>query len=583
MNCNHYIPLIGLFIACSAGPLYAAPPAANDEGVTVTPVQAVLNTQAETAAQRDARMKWWREAKFGMFIHWGIYSVLAGSYQDKTSYGEWVMQQARIPVDEYRRFGQKFNPVKYDPAEWVRIAQGAGMRYMVITSKHHDGFALFPSTVSNWNVAEATPYKKDLLGPLVGAAHDAGLKIGFYYSQSQDWNNRGGAKKGYADGEGWDPAHRGSYDNYINDIAVPQVRELLTRYPIDILWWDTPMFMTPERVEPFLALKKLRPGLISNNRLGGGPSDMATPEQYVPITGRKGDWETCMTMNGHWGYNAYDTNWKSTTDLIHTLAETCSRGGNLLLNVGPTAEGKIPTESVERLHEIGRWIQINGDSIYGTTAGPFTYLAWGCATRKGDTLYLHVFNWPANGRLVVPLNNKVKSAYLLAAPKQKLKVTSTHGKLVVELPVTPPDAFDSVVAMQIQDEPIVEPLPSASATVKASSTLNGTDASYVNDGTEDKLWRAPAEIKVAFLDIELKQATAIGGFGIAEPDVWPRMNQVYTLEYLDATGWHKVAEGRTIGHGVKRPIPVITAKKFRLTMECNAGSPGVAEFQLYGI
>ena len=282
----------------------AAKPAEEVAGVTMEE-SATTAKVAETPAQRDARMAWWREAKFGLFIHWGVYAVPAGKYGEKTSYGEWIMNSAKIPVAEYKGFAKQFNPVKYDPAAWARLAKDAGMRYIVITSKHHDGFALFPSEASHWNIAEATPYKKDLLGPLVSAAKAEGLKIGFYYSQSQDWNNPGGAKSGFKEGEGWDDAHKGDYDAYLKNVAVPQVRELLTRYPIDILWWDTPMHMTPQRAAPLAALTKLRPGLITNNRLGGGyRGDTETPEQFVPVTGYKGDWETCMTMNGHWGYNA---------------------------------------------------------------------------------------------------------------------------------------------------------------------------------------------------------------------------------------------------------------------------------------
>ena len=167
---------------------------------------------AETPAQRDARMAWWREAKFGLFLHWGIYSVPAGKYGDNTGYGEWIMNSAKIPVAKYREFAAQFNPVKYDPQLWVKTAKDAGMKYIVITSKHHDGFTLYPSDASKWNIADATPYKKDLLGPLVQAAHGEGLKIGFYYSQSQDWNNPGGAKSGFKEGDGWDDAHKGSYD-----------------------------------------------------------------------------------------------------------------------------------------------------------------------------------------------------------------------------------------------------------------------------------------------------------------------------------------------------------------------------------
>jgi len=288
-------------LAASAAHARAPDPPGETPGVTLDTSGPAAKV-AETPAQRDARMTWWRQAKFGLFIHWGVYAVPAGKYGNRTDYGEWIMNSAKIPVAEYRAFARQFNPVKYDPAAWIRIAKDAGMRYIVITSKHHDGFALYPSDLSDWDVADATPYKKDLLGPLVAAAKREGLCIGFYYSQSQDWNNPGGAKSGFKEGDGWDAAHKGDYDAYLKHLAVPQVRELLTRYPIDILWWDTPMHMDARRAAPFVALMALRPGLITNNRLGGGTGDTATPEQFVPVTGyRRGQVrERCHNEYQRW-------------------------------------------------------------------------------------------------------------------------------------------------------------------------------------------------------------------------------------------------------------------------------------------
>lgn len=551
------------------------------EGVTVEMSGARLTAIHESPAERDARMAWWREAKFGLFIHWGVYAVPAGKYGNNTGYGEWIMQSARIPVPVYREFAGQFNPVKYDPEQWVKTAKDAGMKYIVITSKHHDGFALYPSDASKWNIADATPYKKDLLGPLVKAAKAEGLKMGFYYSQSQDWNNPGGAKSGFQEGDGWDEAHKGSYDEYLKNVAVPQTREILTRYPIDILWWDTPMHMTPERAAPLAALTKLRPGLIMNNRLGGGfQGDTETPEQFVPVTGYPGDWETCMTLNNHWGYNAYDKNWKSSADLIRKLADICAKGGNFLLNVGPTAEGEFPSACVERLQEVGQWLRVNGDAIYGTSRSPFAYLSWGVATRKGGTLYLHVFDWPQDGKLVVPLSNEAKSAKLLATGK-KLSVKKVGDKLVIKVPGEAPDAADSVIALVIKGEPVTPPLPTVGAKVSASATLTGNDAANVIDGTGEKRWRAPQDVKSAWIEMELKQPAMVGAFGLDEPDVWPRMNQRYNLEAFVGGEWQKIAEGGTRGHGVKKAITAVTAQKFRLTMDCAKGSPGVAELQLY--
>jgi alpha-L-fucosidase len=291
-----------------------------------------LASEEETPAQRDARMKWWREAKFGLFIHWGVYAVPAGTYQGEQikGIGEWIMLRGKIPVAEYRAFAGQFNPVKYNPDAWAKLAKDAGMKYLVITAKHHDGFALFPSDASDWDVADATPYKMDLITPLARAARKNGLKFGTYYSQAQDWTNPGGAKSGYKEGDGWDDAQKGSFDDYLAKIAVPQTREILTRIKPDILWWDTPVWMNANRAAPLHELIALRPGLITNNRLGGGfRGDTETPEQHIPATGFKDrDWETCMTMNDTWGFKSYDHNWKSTETLIRNLVDIVSKGGN---------------------------------------------------------------------------------------------------------------------------------------------------------------------------------------------------------------------------------------------------------------
>jgi alpha-L-fucosidase len=419
----------------------------------------------ETVAQRDARMEWFREARFGMFIHWGVYAVPAGTYNGKQigGIGEWIMNRGKIPMAEYQAYAKDFNPVKYNADEWVRLAKEAGMIYIVITSKHHDGFALFDSQVSDWDIAGATPYKKDLLKPLADACRKHGLKLGFYYSQAQDWNNGGSAAGGK-----WDKAQEHSMDEYIDKVAVPQVREILSNYGKGVpavLWWDTPTDMNKERADKLIELLKLKPGIIHNNRLGGGyKGDTETPEQYIPATGYPGrDWETCMTLNDTWGFKSYDHNWKSTETIIRNLVDIASKGGNYLLNVGPTKEGEIPAPSIERLKEVGAWMKVNSEAIYGTSATPFKRLPWGRCTKKVSgsetALFLHVFNWPTDGKLVVPgLQNVVKSAQLLAGGK-KLKTSATPDGVVVEVPATAPDKISSTVVLKIKGAPEIAVTP----------------------------------------------------------------------------------------------------------------------------
>ncbi len=408
---------------------------------------------AETTAQRDVRMKWFREARFGMFIHWGVYSVPAGVYDGKPigGIGEWIMHQGKIPVDRYRAYAKEFNPVNYDADKWVRIAKNAGMKYIVITSKHHDGFAMFDSKASDWNIVKATPFGRDPLAELAAACQKHGLRLGFYYSQAQDWNNGGSAAGGH-----WDPKQDRDMTEYIQKVAVPQVKEILTKYgKISVLWWDTPYEMTKERADLLLPLLKLQPGIIHNNRLGHYPGDTETPEQFVPATGYPGrDWETCMTMNDTWGFKSTDLNWKSSETLIRTLVDIASKGGNFLLNVGPTSLGEIPAPSVERLAVVGAWMKKNSSAIYATTASPFKKLPWGRCTKvvgeHGATLYLHVFDWPASGKLLVPgLRSPVDSASLLVGGK-KLACRNTPEGVEIDVPREAPDRVSTTVQLMVK-------------------------------------------------------------------------------------------------------------------------------------
>jgi len=415
----------------------------------------------ETKQERDARMKWWREARFGMFIHWGVYSVPAGTYKGKRidGIGEWIMHDAEIPVAEYKKYARRFNPVKYNPDLWVRLAKEAGMKYIVITSKHHDGFALFDSKVTDWDVVDATPYSKDLLKPLAKACKKYGIKLGFYYSQAQDWCHPGGA----AAGKKWDAAQAGDMDEYIRTIAAPQVREILTNYGhISILWWDTPYDMNKERADMLLPLLKLQPGIITNNRLCEDiyQGDFRTPEQDIPPDGLDYDWETCMTMNETWGYKSYDNDWKSSKTLIRNLIDIASKGGNYLLNAGPTSEGEIPGASIKRLKAIGKWMKVNSEAIYATTASPLVKLSWGRCTKKigkdGATLYLHVFDWPVDGKLTVPgLRNRIKNARLLEGGKE-LRVGNIAEGIVINVPKQAPNAIASVIVLDVKGKLNVE-------------------------------------------------------------------------------------------------------------------------------
>ena len=436
---------------------------------------------AQKAITKDQRMQWWREARFGMFIHWGVYSVPAGSWNGRQigGIGEWIMNRAKIPVAEYQTMAKQFNPVNYDPDSWVKMAKDAGMKYIVITAKHHDGFALFETKASKWNVVDATMYGKDLLKPLAEACKKYGIKLGFYYSQAQDWNNPGGsaARKPTAEGWAnpdsviidaytkehnghWDPAQeKKTFAQYIDNVAVPQVKELLTNYgDVAVLWWDTPTDMTNEAATKLKSQLTLQPAIITNDRLKrpNFPGDHKTPEQRIPnlkeLDGT--DWETCMTMNGTWGFKSYDHNYKTPETLIRNLLDIASKGGNFLLNVGPDNLGEFPKESIDILAKMGKWMKVNGEAVYGTKASPWGLFSWGRCTKKEikdrTTLYFSVFERPADGKLVIPhLNNKVVTVVLLSDGTKLKTSVSKERTLTIVLPSKTIDPIASVIKVTV--------------------------------------------------------------------------------------------------------------------------------------
>jgi alpha-L-fucosidase len=460
----------------------------------------------ETKEQKDARMAWWREAKFGMFIHWGLYSELGGYYNGKhvDGLGEWIMNNGKIPVADYAKIAEQFNPQKFNADQWVALAKQAGMKYIVITAKHHDGFAMFHTKVDGYNIYDATPFKRDPMAELAAACQKQGIKFGFYYSQAQDWHHPGGAIRGGS----WDPAQQGNMDDYIHNIVVPQIKELVTNYgPLAEFWFDTPDNMTPDRARPIAEVLKLQPQMILDNRLGGGfGGDIETPEGYIPTDPDKNaDWETCTTINGTWGYrsDALKTV-RPASSLIDDLVNAASKGGNYLLNIGPDGEGEIPAPEVTSIQGMGDWMKVNSEAIYGTTASPFEKKPdWGRITAKPGKLYLCVFTWPTDGHLLLPITNKITSAHLLAQPSQSLYMTTTPNGVLFNLPPTSPDPIAGVVEVSYDGPIDMLPPPPTAQNPDGSIKLDLTHmlirpvkpndkTSTRTDGTEQRMlvdWR----------------------------------------------------------------------------------------------
>jgi alpha-L-fucosidase len=438
----------------------------------------------ETEAQFAARTQWWREAKFGMFIHWGIYSVPAQ--------GEWYFYNARKQVKDYEPYAKQFDPVKFNARQWVKIAKDAGMKYIVITSKHHDGFCMFDSKLTDYNIVKATPFHRDPLKELAAECRRQGLKLCFYHS-IMDWHH-----PDYLPRRPWEaetrPVADASLDRYIEHLKG-QLRELLTNYgPIGIIWFDGGWEHNADELhskEVNALIRSLQPGILINDR-NQLPEDYSTPEQTIPANafpnGRL--WETCMTMNNNWGYARDDNNWKSPEDLIHKLCDIASKGGNFLLNVGPTELGEIPQPSVDRLKQVGEWMKVNSESVYDTTKSPFKKLSFdGRCTQKGNTLYFQVFHWPDEGISLPPLPLKTMkgTAKILGHSEPVSTRETTEGGadiLLVQKPAQV-DPVATVLKIEFKEAPQITDVSSANrANADGSFTLKAEDADLHGSGAQ---------------------------------------------------------------------------------------------------
>ena len=429
-----------------------------------------------------------------MFVHWGVYSSLSGTWAGKAygGYGEHIQRMAKIPIPVYRReVAGKFNPVEFDADEWIRLAKEAGMGYFIITAKHHDGFAMYDSQVSDYNIVKATPFARDPMQELRAACKKYGIKFGFYYSHAFDWgeenapgndwdyNNPGGDRLLHGS-DWWNryPEFLPKARRYVDDKSIPQILELIRNYDPDIMWFDTPHKLPDEENRRIMAaVRQVKPSLVVNGRLIYGLGDYAStcdrPAEFPP---QAGDWEGIPTTNESYGYNKNDRSHKPASYFIRLLAKSAARGGNELMNIGPMGNGRMDEADVKILKGLGAWWPVNGESIRGTSRTPLAAQAWGESTRKGNTLFLHVFDWPRDGKLVVGgLKTEVTRARLLAQPDGVLKVSRTGQDLAIEVPATAPDVADTVIALECAGEPEADSVRLLATNI-ATNTLRSFDA-----------------------------------------------------------------------------------------------------------
>ena len=423
---------------------------------------ASLNVLSAQVTDQE-RIQWFQHDKFGMFIHWGPYSYLAGEWKGQQipvgTEAEWIMQRFNIPVAEYREMAHQINPVHFDAKAWVALAKATGMKYLVVTAKHHDGFAMYASKVSKYNIVEWTPFKRDPLKELSEECQKAGIRFCVYYSHREDWDDPDGF------GNNWDyPRAQKNFDRYLEEKSKPQLRELLSNYgPLGLVWFDRGMD-TVEHTRQFVDIvRQLQPKCLINGRVGSYGEDLMGDYQDMndngmPTGGLQEYWETPQTMNTTWGFSKFDQQWKTPADVIHRMVEIVSKGGNYLLNIGPTADGTVPAASVATLKQVGEWMQQNSESIYGASASPLADPNWGRITVKGNLIYLHVFSWPADGKLrVTGLQNQIRSAYSLLTPDRKLTVSEDHGTFAVGLPEKAVPSADTVFVLETQSKPMGRP------------------------------------------------------------------------------------------------------------------------------
>ncbi|NQU54514.1 MAG: alpha-L-fucosidase [Bacteroidetes bacterium] len=419
---------------------------------------------ANLTAQNAERGQLFSDGNYAMFIHWGLYSNISNQWKGRTYYGigEWIMNKnmAGIPVDEYKATAKDFFPVNFDAGEIARLAKDAGMKYIIITSKHHDGFAMYHSKINKFNIVDATPFSRDPMKELAQACKEVGIGFGFYYSHNQDWTFPGGNGGPKTDAEG----NQKNFDDYFRNKCLPQVKEITTEYgDITLVWFDTPGNMEKKYVEELVeVVRRNQPEALVSGRAGHGLGDYKSlGDMEVPIKNEDGLWETVDVTNDSWGFANYDENWKSPKEILSRLISTVARGGTYMLNVGPKPDGTIPDRAAQSLRSAGEWIKKYQKVVYGTEASPWKHiLPWGDVTVKKNKLFLAVYQWPTSGLLYLPgLKTEILEAKLLNGKNSDPITFSRLGSwLYFNLPYKAPEKWISVIEVTLKDKPEVDPI-----------------------------------------------------------------------------------------------------------------------------
>lgn len=485
---------------------------------------------------REERIAWWREARFGMFVHWGIYSLPAGEWKGKkvSGYAEHLMRKEKISRVDYLELAHRFNPVDFNADAWIAAAKKAGMHYFIITAKHHDGLAMYPSKVSDFNISKQTPFKRDPMAELSAACKKYGVKFGFYYSHAFDWEhpdapgndweykNPGGDMNLFG-GTNWYDVHPELLPQavkYVDQKAIPQIKELINTYHPDILWFDTPHKLPlSENIRILKAIRETDPHIVVNGRLARSKSVMFgdykntadRPAEFFPV---EGDWEAIPTTNESYGYHKFDNSHKPAAFFIRLLANAASRGGNLLMNIGPMGNGAFDPRDLATLDSIGEWMSKNGESIYGTTCSSLPMQSWGVSTQKDNRLFLHVFDWPVDNKLVVGgLKTNCKSARIISGKSsESLKISRISPlDICIQLPPAKPDRINNVIVLETEGNVETDSLRVISPGVNTrllsfDATLQGGGFNY-GDGKARRYyvenWKSPTQwIEWKFRTIE---------------------------------------------------------------------------------